>query len=244
MTIDQVRKLQHRKHREEAGCFLVEGEHPVQELLKALDQDARLRTSTLYCTREYAGFTTALPVQVVNPRQMSQISQTRTPQGIVAVVPMLPPPLPRAGERAIYLQGIQDPGNLGTILRTLAWFGDFRCLLGPGSVDVHNGKVVRASMGAIFHVPVESDVPPASLPARFARIACLDLQGESIASAGFRQHDCYVFGSEAQGLAAGALAGVPASRYAIGGAAPIDSLNVAMAVAICQYELHRPQAAQ
>lgn len=241
MKIDEVRKLQQRKHREESGRFLVEGEHPVQELLKVLDRDVRLRASTLYCTREYADFTTALPVQVVNPRQMAQISETRTPQGIVAVVPMLPAPLPRAGERAVYLHGIQDPGNLGTILRTLAWFGDFRCLLGPGSVDVHNGKVVRASMGAIFHVPVEADVPAASLIARYPRIACLDLQGEPIASPGFREHDCYVFGSEAQGVQIEALGGIPARTFAIGGEAPIDSLNVAIAVAICQYELHRRQ---
>src|SRR5690606_36268875 len=103
------------------------------------------------------------------------------PQGIVAVVPVLPAPLPHPGERAIYLHEIQDPGNLGTILRTLAWFGDFRCLLGPGSVDQHNGKVVRASMGAIFHVPVESNVPATSLAARFQRIACLDMQGSPIA---------------------------------------------------------------
>ena len=90
---------------------------------------------------------------------MMQISETRSPQGIAAVVPLLTAPAPQPGERAIYLHEIQDPGNLGTILRTLAWFGGFRCLLSPDSVDVHNGKVVRASMGAIFHVPVEIDVP-------------------------------------------------------------------------------------
>src|SRR5690606_36469499 len=174
MKIDEVRKLQQRKHREESGRFLVEGEHPVQELLKVLDRDVRLRASTLYCTREYADFTTASPVQVVIPRQMAQISETRTPQGIVAVVPMLPAPLPRAGERAAYLQASQGPGTLGTSPRTLAWFGHYRSLLGPGSADVHNGKVVGASMGAIFHVPVDVAVPAASLIARYPRIACLD----------------------------------------------------------------------
>jgi TrmH family RNA methyltransferase len=239
MKIDEVRKLQQRKHREETGLFLVEGEHPVQELLKVLDEEPRLRASTLYCTREYATFTAALPVQVVNPKQMAQICETRTPQGIVAVAPILPPPLPRAGERAIYLHGLQDPGNLGTILRTLAWFGDFRCLLGPGSVDVHNGKVVRASMGAIFHVPVEADVPVESLPARFGRIACLDLTGTPIANPDFHQHDCFVYGSEAHGLPVEFSAGIKATRFSIAGEAAIDSLNVAMAVAISQYELHR-----
>ena len=127
---------------------------------------------------------------------MMQISETRSPQGIAAVVPLLAAPAPQPGERAIYLHEIQDPGNLGTILRTLAWFGGFRCLLSPDSVDLHNGKVVRASMGAIFHVPVEIDVPLDALPARFGRIASLDLQGQSIATPAFREFDCYVFGNE------------------------------------------------
>ena len=88
----------------------------------------------------------------------------------------------RNGEQAIYLHEIQDPGNLGTILRTLAWFGNFRCLLSPGSVDPYNSKVVRASMGAIFHVPFEIDVELAALATRFARIACLDMHGGSLQS--------------------------------------------------------------
>jgi TrmH family RNA methyltransferase len=101
---------------------------------------------------------------------------------------------------------------------------------------------VRASMGAIFHVPVETDVPLESLPARFRNIALLDMQGTSIASARFRRFDCYLFGNEARGLPdAPGFAGLP--RFSITGAAPIESLNVAMAVAICQYELHRPAKA-
>ena len=113
---------------------------------------------------------------------MTQISETRSPQGIAAVVPLLRRARRSPDERAIYLHEIQDPGNLGTILRTLAWFGNFRCLLSPDSVDVHNGKAVRASMGAIFHVPVEIDVPLEALPARFERIASLDLHGQPIAA--------------------------------------------------------------
>lgn len=240
MKLEDLRKLHHRKGREEAGCFLIEGEHLVHELLKAAAREPALRASTLYCTHELAGFTTQLPIHLVNTRQMAQISETRNPQGIVGVVPLRTAPPPRAGERAVYLHEIQDPGNLGTILRTLAWFGDFRCLLGPGSVDVHNGKVVRASMGAIFHVPVETDVPLAALRARHARIACLDMQGTTVCDPTFRDFDCYLFGNEARGVPREALDALAAAPFAIRGAAPIESLNVATAVAICQYELHRP----
>ncbi len=239
MKVEDIRKLHHRRGREEAGRFLIEGEHLVQELLKAAAHDPALRASTLYCTQELAGFTVELPIHLVNTRQMAQISETRKPQGIVGVVPLRPPPPPRAGERALYLHEIQDPGNLGTILRTLAWFGGFRCLLGPGSVDVHNGKVVRASMGAIFHVPVETDVTLEALRARHTRIACLDLHGAPIRDAAFREFDCYLFGNEARGVPRAALDELGATPFAIRGTAPIESLNVATAVAICQYELHR-----
>ncbi len=94
---------------------------------------------------------------------------------------------PRKDEKAIYLHEVQDPGNLGTILRTLAWFGGFRCLLGPGSVDPYNPKVVRASAGAIFHLPFETDVGMDSLRDRYDRIACLDMRGEALTSPGFAQ---------------------------------------------------------
>jgi TrmH family RNA methyltransferase len=240
MKFEDIRKLHQKKFREEFGHFIVEGEHLVQELEKAAASDARLAASEIYVTHERAPWSSRLPVHVIQARQMAQISETRSPQGVAAVVPLLSPPPARAAERAIYLHEIQDPGNFGTILRTLAWFGDFRCLTSAGSVDVHNGKVVRASMGAIFHVPVEPDVPIESLPARFDRIAALDLAGEPVSAAGFREFDCYVFGNEARGLPRGSLAALRARSFTIAGGGQIESLNVAAAVNICLYELNRP----
>ena len=239
MKLEDIKKLHQKKFRAELGYFLVEGEHLVQELQKAAARNASLRASEIYLTREYAHWTSPLPIHVVNSRHMTQLSETRSPQGIAAVVPILPAPAPKSGERAIYLHELQDPGNLGTILRALAWFGQFRCLLSPNSVDVHNGKAVRASMGAVFHVPVEIDVPIESLPARFPRLATLDLQGQPIAVPAFRDFDCYLFGNEARGLPREALAGMNAASFTIAGTGAIESLNVAATVTICQYELAR-----
>ena len=236
MKFEDIKKLHQKKFREELGHFLVEGEHLVQELEKAAQRDPRLRASEVYVTHEYAGQQGKLPTQVINARQMAQISETLSPQGIAAVVPLLTTPAPEP-RRAIYLHEVQDPGNLGTILRTLAWFGGFRCLLSPDSVDVHNGKVVRASMGAIFHVPVEIDVTLDALPVRFGRLACLDLGGEPLASANFRDFDCYLFGNEARGLPSEAKA--IARAFTIPGTKAIESLNVAASVNISLYELHR-----
>jgi TrmH family RNA methyltransferase len=239
MKLEDIKKLHLKKFREEFGFFLLEGEHLVQELEKAVANDARLRASEIYLTREYEHWQSSLPIHLVNSRHMTQLSETRAPQGIAAIVPILVAPTARPHERAVYLHEIQDPGNLGTILRTLAWFGGFRCLLSPNSVDVHNGKVVRASMGALFHVPVELDVPIDTLPARFGRIASLDLQGRPIAHATFRKFDCYIYGNEARGLPREALAEVKATAFTIAGTGAIESLNVATTVNICQYELTR-----
>jgi TrmH family RNA methyltransferase len=239
VKIEDVRKLHQKKFREEAGLFVLEGEHLVLELQKAAARDPRLATSQIFCTGEFEHWQSPFTLHRVKSVQIQQMSETRSPQGIIAVAPILPAPAPKPGERALYLHQIQDPGNLGTILRTLAWFGNFRCLLSPDSVEPFNGKAVRASMGAILHVPVENDVPLESLPARFERIATLDLQGESIATPAFGEQQCYVFGNEARGLPKEALALIQARAFTIAGTGAIESLNLAAAVAICQYELHR-----
>ena len=239
MKLDDVRKLHQKKFRDLLGHFLVEGEHLVLELQKAASQDARLLRSELFVTREHAGWDSPFETQVITAAQMGRISDTRQPQGMVAVVPALPAPPPAAGERALYLHEVQDPGNLGTILRSMAWFGGFRCLLSPGSVDPHNPKVVRASMGAIFHVPVEVEVALESLPGRFARIGCLDMQGQRLTASDFSRCDCYVFGNEARGLPRESLAALGALPFAIPGCGAIESLNLASVVNMCLYELNR-----
>jgi TrmH family RNA methyltransferase len=239
MKLEDVRKLDQRKFRDESGHFLAEGEHLVLELQRAAQHDPALGTSVLYVTQDHAHWRSPFETRVISARQMAAIADTREPQGIVAVVPKQPAPAPREGERAIYLHEIQDPGNLGTILRTLAWFGGFRCLLGLGSVDPYNPKAVRASMGAIFHVPIETDVSLGSLSDRFARIACLDMQGERLPSSRFRAYDCYVFGNEARGLPREALGRSDAHFFTVPGCGAIESLNLASVVNMCVYELSR-----
>lgn len=241
MKLDDIRKLHQKKYRAEFGHFLVEGEHLVLELQKAAVLDPQLQRSQLYVTAAYEHWQSPFRTQVISERQMAQIADTKTPQGILAVVPLPTSVAPESDrrQRAIYLYEVQDPGNLGTILRTLAWFGGFRCLLSPGSVDPYNPKVVRSSMGAIFHVPLELDVGLGSLPARFPRIATLDMQGESLRSAAFGTFDCYLFGNEARGVPREQLTTLNAQPFSIPGCGAIESLNLAATVNMCAYELNR-----
>ncbi|RYY02140.1 MAG: RNA methyltransferase [Gammaproteobacteria bacterium] len=240
MKLDDIKKLQQKKYREEFGHFLVEGEHLVLELQKAAQQIPELNNSELFVTAAYEHWDSTFKTQLITEKQMTQIADTKTPQGILAVVPFLSTPISSTeNERAIYLHEVQDPGNLGTILRTLAWFGNFRLLLSPNSVDPYNPKVVRSSMGAIFHVPMELDVSLDLLKNRYKKIACLDMNGKSLSDASFKEFDCYLFGNEARGVPRENLTDLNAQAFTIQGSGKIESLNLATAVNMCAYELAR-----
>ena len=239
MKIDDVKKLHQKKYREEFGCFLAEGEHLVLELEKAAIHNTALQASELYVTDHCADRETRFHKHLVSERVMQHLSDTPSPQGIVARVPISAllqlPRLPRA----VFLYEVQDPGNLGAILRTLGWFGGFECLLSPGCVDPFNSKVVRASMGAIFYVPLVLDAGIDQVHARFRQPACLSLGGKSLECAAFHNADCLIFGNEARGLPGQLIQETGAATYSIPGSGQIDSLNLAAAVNMCVYELMR-----
>lgn len=240
MKLDDIKKLHQKKYRAEFGHFLVEGEHLILELEKAAQNNSALQHCELFVTEHYQNFATQFTKNLISEKHMAQLSDTKTPQGIIAVAPILSTVHSSTkNERAIYLHEVQDPGNLGTILRSLAWFGNFRCLLSPGSVDPYNPKVVRSSMGAIFHVPMELDVPLESVATRYKSIAALDMNGKALSDSNFKNFDCYVFGNEARGVPREDLQTMNAQPFTISGCGAIESLNLASAVNMCVYELSR-----
>ena len=272
MKLSDVKKLHQKKYRTQFGYYLVEGEHLILELLKSAPKN----TVTVYVTSDYEAWLGSaradyapllrddvIQVQTVTSVQMQQISDTKSPQGIIARVPLpsvlnsvtgsLSEEAPRQNanadeqmqksvssansKRCIYLYEVQDPGNLGTILRTLAWFGQFKLLLSPNSVDPFNSKVVRSSMGAIFHADMELNVPLESLTSRFSQFAYLDMHGQEVKSESFAYFECYLFGNEARGVPTEDVKRLNATAFTIPGSGKIDSLNLASAVNICAYEL-------
>lgn len=142
--IKQVIKLKDKKYRDHEQKFLVEGYHLIEEAYKAELLDMVFTTSE------------DVPYQDITTHQVSyevieKLSSTKTPQDIVGVVSMKPS-AEYNKDRYLLLDGIQDPGNLGTIIRSALGFGIEVILLGSDCVDIYNEKVVRATQGSLFHM--------------------------------------------------------------------------------------------
>src|SRR5262245_13851872 len=102
MKLDDVKKLHHKRYRDELGHFLVEGEHLVLELQKAALTNPALQACELYVTPAHENWRSPFKTHLIGASHMSQVADTENPQGIVALVPILPPAPARGGERAIY----------------------------------------------------------------------------------------------------------------------------------------------
>ena len=140
----QVRALSQKKFRDETGLFVVEGEKMVSEALAS-----GFEVVSVYRRDE------------IGEEAMSRLSFLSSPSPALAVVRQ-PAPLPMKASRGLYLalDGIRDPGNLGTILRVADWFGLDGVIASPDTVELYNPKVVQATMGAIFRVPFHrQDIP-------------------------------------------------------------------------------------
>ncbi len=187
---------------------------------------------------ELAAVTDTAPVDAV---VMRHITETETPQGVVAVFPMPEPSLPETPSRVLILDALQDPGNVGTMIRTAAGAGCDAVVLAPGCVDAYNPKVLRAGMGAHFRVPVAEldwdairalDVPHVYLAAGNA-----DAPYDAV---DWRGRWALVIGSEAHGAGDDArqLATTPIT---IPMARRTESLNAANAAAVMLFEAARQQ---
>jgi len=134
-------KLKEKKYRQEFHEFIVEGEHMVQEAILLG------RCKTVFTTNEEARY--LVETVSVSPEVMDKISDVSTPPGVIGLCKM--DLFPEWSERILILDGIQDPGNLGTLLRSAAAFG-FHSVISENSVDIYNSKVLRSTQGGIFKI--------------------------------------------------------------------------------------------
>lgn len=241
--IQLVRSLADKRGRTEQGLFLAEGEKLIGEL----------RTSHLRVRRIYAleGIFAGDEVEVVTQREMERLSQLKTPSNSVAVVEIpryrLHPEELR--ERlTLALDEVQNPGNLGTIIRLADWFGIRDILCSEGTADCFNPKVVQATMGAILRVRVHyTDLKATLAAAARDGIAVYGtfLEGENLYESRLSPAGIVVMGNEGRGVTPSVAQCIsrklfippwPADRRGS------ESLNVAMATGIVCAEFRRRTA--
>jgi TrmH family RNA methyltransferase len=252
--VRSVRALSRRAVREREGLFLAEGPQAVREVVAHrpdVVQDlyfeaqavARLvdsRRATVLEAAQAAG----LPIREVSHEVLVAMSDTLAPQGIVAVCrPIdvhLGSVLDGRPRLLVILANVRDPGNAGTVIRGADAAGADAVLISDSSVDIYNPKVVRSSVGSLFHLPIVTGVPVAVLldRVRAAGLALLAADGSGDTLLGdidlSRSH-AWVMGNEAWGLESDVVAACDAAvRVPIYGKA--ESLNLAMAATLCLYK--------
>ena len=245
--IKYVRSLYQGPARRRERAFVIEGVRLVEEALRSgvaptlvlVDESTIERTAR---GRELLGrLRRCHPLRVAEP-VLKTVAGTVTPQGVVAVVPVPPATsIDPAGPLVIVLDGLSDPGNVGTILRTAWATGVVRTAVGLGAVDFYNPKVVRAASGAHFHLQLlaAEDWPPLrrQLAGRRLLVAA-SVAGTPYYAACWEQPLALVIGSEAHGVrpaivaAAAELVQIPMP----GGA---ESINAAVAAGVLLFEAAR-----
>jgi RNA methyltransferase, TrmH family len=220
-----LRSLRDKKHREELGLYAVEGEKIVAELLAAGHPFEKI-----YATQAWTGERT----HSIGEPEMARASHFATPSPVLAVgrirrETLAPGELDRG--LTLALDGVQDPGNVGTILRIADWFGFDRVLLSPECADLHSQKVIQASMGSFARVrTVVVDLGTALAGLRAPVIGC-DLEGRDIHSLQAPTDAVIVIGSEGRGLSEDAKKHLSYS-VTIPRRGAAESLNAAVAAAI------------
>lgn len=253
-TIKFVRSLQLKKFRDESGCFVAESPKVVSDLLALIPCRQLFATPDFLAAHPREGWLGVADLQVISQQELERISQQRAPRGAVAVFEKPVSPCNRmddfshiaAKELCLALDDVQDPGNLGTIVRVADWFGISHIFASPHTADVFAPKVVQATMGAVGRVRVHYVSLPSLLQGarEQAPVYGTFLDGEDIyhASLPSPSRGIIVMGNEGTGISPEVEAWVshrllvpsyPTSRIAS------ESLNVAVATAVVCAEFRR-----
>jgi TrmH family RNA methyltransferase len=237
---NDIRDLHTVRSRRETQTFLVEGPHACEELAQShaivqcvvLRDDADPRSRACAEVFEHRG----TPVYAVGGRDMERMSDTTSPRDILAVV-VIPESAP-LGNRIVVLDGVADPGNVGTIIRTAAWFGFTDVVLLAGCADPYAPKVVRSSVGSLMHVNMLRDVETDALRVMLGSVpmvAAVTRDGEHPRVLRSLPACAVVVGSEAHGVRPELLS-MCAHTVTIPGSGSVESLNASIACAVLMYE--------
>lgn len=229
-----IQKLHHKKYRNELKIFIVEGKKSINEFLQAG------YTPQLLIATE--AFTTNVPQHLITPvskDELRKVSALQNPDEGLAVFQQ-PKHKGILQEGVIVaLDNVQDPGNLGTIIRLCDWFGVETLLCNTQTVDCYNPKVVQASMGSLTRVAVHYLDLAAFLTTTTLPVYTMDLEGENLYTATFPKDCILILGNEANGISAEvrALSNEVITIPRFSKHQRTESLNVAMAGAIILSEV-------
>ena len=244
-TIKHLNELQQKKHRAAAQEFIVEGVKGVEEALEngeviLIVIDGALRDEPEMQKLIKLAEADEVQVEFCGRKDIGEIKTTDTFPGILAVVSTSDIGLEEIARGPIVaLDGVKDPGNLGTIIRTADWFGIENIMLAEDSVDPYNPKVVRSTMGSIFRTQVFESLDLATslqmLKEKFGyTVVSLEMDGEVLPQKLLKQgteNVIFLFGSESHGVRE-SLEKFIDTKYTIPGKGQAESLNVAVAAAI------------
>jgi len=243
--VQMLRDLQKAKNRRQAGLFLAESAKMVREALEL----GLCRTLVVEGKRseEYADMIAAAQklgcdVLLVTAAIMQAISEQKTPQGVCCTVQIPKEPQALSGRLLVAMDGVQDPGNVGTILRTADAAGFDGALLSGACADLYSAKTLRATMGSVFRVPVvRTDDLPAALQALRAQgyaIVATELGGEDFYTHCPHDQAVLVIGSEGRGVSP-EVREIATHHLALPMRGGAESLNAAVAAGIMIYEMAR-----
>jgi TrmH family RNA methyltransferase len=237
--LTRLRSLQEKKHREALGLFVLEGEKVVGELLAA-----GFSFGEIYVTAEWrgrAGQAVEPQLKQITVEEMERISHFPTASSVLAVGRIMRAPLAEGALNrgfTLALDGIQDPGNVGTLLRIADWFAFERVILSPDTADLFSQKVINASMGSFARVTCHTTPLAPALAGITAPVLGCDLQGEDVHALKPLRDAVVVIGSEGRGLSP-AVQALVTRRVTIPKYGGAESLNAAAAAAIVCDNLRR-----
>lgn len=231
-----IRSLKKKKFQQVNQLFLAEGIKVVEELLSS-----SFKLHKIYCTISYQNPLKVTDLQVITEKELGMISDFTNPNQVIGVFEIPTEKTPQHKGLTIALDGINDPGNLGTIIRLCDWFGVTQLICSENTVDCYNPKVVQASMGSLARVAVNYLDLDEYLASESRIIYGTFLNGENIYDSKPEKNSVIVLGNEANGISDSikALVQKKITIPQFGEQQQTESLNVATATAIFLSEFRR-----
>ena len=228
--IKLIKSLRVKKNRIQSGFFIAEGEKIIDELLQS-----KLETVHIFSTvNKYSFSDYYIPIKNA---QLKQISYLKTPNKVVGLFKIPKNSVIDFNSNIIALEEINDPGNLGTIIRLCDWYGVKNIICSTNSVDCYNPKVIQASMGSISRVNISYMDLEKLVADKNHKTVMADLKGEKLRNFNFSKNQIIFFGSESNGISKKMSSKIENKITIEGLNNNVESLNLATSVGIILYEL-------